>query len=175
MFPAKLLCSCFVLFFFTPGIITHGGERTNIIPAYSELNYCVRTTRVKELPELKAKVEACFRAAADATGCQVNWPSFAIPVFVPSEWTYIVFNNICNVALLKYPYALTCVLLLHYSQSFFAGCFLPKYVFSFSEMLSHHRAFIQHHKLFILSQLCQFWGFECLYFRMRQHLCFIYR
>ncbi|XP_011616278.2 peptidase M20 domain-containing protein 2 isoform X1 [Takifugu rubripes] len=54
------------------GIIKHGGERSNVIPAYSELNYCVRTTWVKELPELKAKVEACFRAAAEATGCQVE-------------------------------------------------------------------------------------------------------
>lgn len=74
-FPAKHLCFCLKLvffFFFTPGIIKHGGEKPNIIPAYSELNYCVRTTWVKELPELKAKAEACFRAAADATGCQVN-------------------------------------------------------------------------------------------------------
>lgn len=63
---------CAAFSFLTSGIIRHGGEKPNIIPRYSELGYCIRTTWVKELPELKAKVEACFRAAADATGCQVK-------------------------------------------------------------------------------------------------------
>lgn len=62
----------FNFFFSTAGIITHGGERPNIIPAYTELHYDIRVTRLKELSELKAKVEACFRAAAQATGCKVN-------------------------------------------------------------------------------------------------------
>lgn len=69
------------LVFSTPGIIENGGETSNVIPAYSELKYCVRTTWVKELPELKAKVEACFRAAADATGCQVTSPALVSPLF----------------------------------------------------------------------------------------------
>lgn len=59
---------------FSPGIIKHGGEKPNIIPAYTELEYYLRTPLVKDLFDLKAKAEACFRAAAIATGCQVSLP-----------------------------------------------------------------------------------------------------
>lgn len=113
----------FTFFISASGIIKHGGERSNIIPAYSELNYCVRTTWVKELPELKAKVEACFRAAADATGCQVTSPAPVIPLFPLTGWTYIICNNICKVALLAYSGASSRVLLLHYSLLFFYRLF----------------------------------------------------
>lgn len=34
----------------------------------------MRTPLVKDLCDLKAKAEACFRAAAVATGCQVSSP-----------------------------------------------------------------------------------------------------
>ena len=60
--------------FSTAGIIKHGGEKPNIIPAYTELQFYLRTPLVKELCDLKAKAEACFRAAAVATGCQVSLP-----------------------------------------------------------------------------------------------------
>lgn len=60
-FHAKHLCFCLKLvFFFTPGIIKCGGEKPNIIPAYSL---------------------RCFRAAADATGCQVNCPAIVLSLF----------------------------------------------------------------------------------------------
>ncbi|XP_029316593.1 peptidase M20 domain-containing protein 2-like [Cottoperca gobio] len=54
------------------GIIKHGGVKPNIIPAYTELEFYLRTPLVKDLCDLKAKAEACFRAAAVATGCQVE-------------------------------------------------------------------------------------------------------
>uniref|UniRef100_A0A668UBB7 Peptidase M20 domain-containing protein 2 n=1 Tax=Oreochromis aureus TaxID=47969 RepID=A0A668UBB7_OREAU len=54
------------------GIIKHGGEKPNIIPAYTELEFYLRTPLLKDLCDLKAKAEACFRAAAGATGCQVE-------------------------------------------------------------------------------------------------------
>ncbi|XP_015240654.1 PREDICTED: peptidase M20 domain-containing protein 2 isoform X1 [Cyprinodon variegatus] len=54
------------------GIIKHGGVKPNIIPAYSELEFYLRTPQLSDLWELKAKAEACFRAAALATGCQVE-------------------------------------------------------------------------------------------------------
>ncbi|XP_067335749.1 xaa-Arg dipeptidase-like isoform X2 [Channa argus] len=54
------------------GVIKHGGVKPNIIPAYTELNFYLRTPLLKELCDLKAKAEACFRAAAVATGCQVE-------------------------------------------------------------------------------------------------------
>ncbi|XP_041828670.1 peptidase M20 domain-containing protein 2-like isoform X3 [Melanotaenia boesemani] len=54
------------------GIIKHGGVKPNIIPAYSELEFYLRTPLLKDLCDLKARAEACFRAAAVATGCQVE-------------------------------------------------------------------------------------------------------
>ncbi|KAM9842935.1 peptidase M20 domain-containing protein 2-like [Aulostomus maculatus] len=54
------------------GIIKHGGVKPNVIPAYTELEFYLRTPLAKDLGDLKAKAEACFRAAAVATGCQVE-------------------------------------------------------------------------------------------------------
>ncbi|XP_029609908.1 peptidase M20 domain-containing protein 2 isoform X1 [Salmo trutta] len=54
------------------GIIKHGGEKPNIIPAYTELEYYLRTPSRKDLPTIKAKAEMCFRSAAMATGCEVE-------------------------------------------------------------------------------------------------------
>lgn len=54
------------------GIIKHGGVKPNIIPAYTELEYYLRTPSRAELPVLKKKAEMCFRAAAAATGCRVE-------------------------------------------------------------------------------------------------------
>lgn len=65
LLPLSLLCH-------TQGIIKHGGEKPNIIPAYTEVDFSLRTPLFRDLPVLKAKAEACFRAAALATGCQVS-------------------------------------------------------------------------------------------------------
>ncbi|KAI4899632.1 hypothetical protein NFI96_014637 [Prochilodus magdalenae] len=54
------------------GIIKHGGVKPNIIPDYSELEYYLRTPSHRDLPTIRAKAEACFRAAAMATGCEVK-------------------------------------------------------------------------------------------------------
>ncbi|XP_060769967.1 peptidase M20 domain-containing protein 2-like isoform X3 [Neoarius graeffei] len=54
------------------GIIKHGGVKPNIIPDYSELEYYLRASSHRDLPILRAKTEACFRAAAMATGCEVE-------------------------------------------------------------------------------------------------------
>ncbi|KAK7907523.1 hypothetical protein WMY93_016135 [Mugilogobius chulae] len=54
------------------GVIKQGGLKPNIIPAYTELEYYVRTPSRAELPLLKHKAEDCIRAAALATGCQVE-------------------------------------------------------------------------------------------------------
>lgn len=54
------------------GIIKHGGEKPNIIPAYTEMEYYLRTPSRAELSVLKAKAEMCFRSAAVATGCEVE-------------------------------------------------------------------------------------------------------
>ncbi|XP_054475021.1 xaa-Arg dipeptidase-like, partial [Anoplopoma fimbria] len=54
------------------GIISQGGVKPNIIPAYTELQYYLRTPSRAELHILKAKAEKCFRSAAMATGCEVE-------------------------------------------------------------------------------------------------------
>ncbi|XP_076872486.1 xaa-Arg dipeptidase-like [Brachyhypopomus gauderio] len=54
------------------GIISHGGVKPNIIPDYSELQYYLRTPTHRDLTSIATKAEACFRAAAMATGCQVE-------------------------------------------------------------------------------------------------------
>ncbi|OCT78276.1 hypothetical protein XELAEV_18029385mg [Xenopus laevis] len=57
------------------GIIKNGGVKPNIIPAYSELEFYLRAPSLKELAELKEKADACFKAAAAATGCRVEFSS----------------------------------------------------------------------------------------------------
>ncbi|XP_062407310.1 xaa-Arg dipeptidase-like [Sardina pilchardus] len=54
------------------GIISHGGVKPNIIPDFTELEYYLRTPSRKDLPTIRAKAEMCFKAAAMATGCEVE-------------------------------------------------------------------------------------------------------
>jgi len=51
------------------GIITRGGAAPNVIPAHTTMVFNVRSTTDERLDELFPKVEACFAAAALATGC----------------------------------------------------------------------------------------------------------
>ncbi|MFG3527179.1 amidohydrolase [Streptomyces sp. NPDC047917] len=53
------------------GIVRLGGERTNIIPERSVLEYEVRTPTGEELTDLRERVLNCFRGAALATGTTV--------------------------------------------------------------------------------------------------------
>lgn len=77
------------------GVITHGGERPNIIPAYTELLFYLRTPLFKDLCDLKAKAEACFRAAAVATGCQVEitYPSNDSSNILPNATLANLYEN----------------------------------------------------------------------------------
>jgi amidohydrolase len=54
------------------GIFTHGGDKPNIVPKYAAMNWYVRSDTLDTLKPLKARVEACFRGAALATGCEVD-------------------------------------------------------------------------------------------------------
>ncbi|MFV1999385.1 MAG: M20 family metallopeptidase, partial [Acidimicrobiia bacterium] len=51
------------------GVITHGGAAPNVIPAHTTMVWNVRSSTDARLDELYPKVEACFEAAAIATGC----------------------------------------------------------------------------------------------------------
>ncbi|XP_061823921.2 peptidase M20 domain-containing protein 2-like [Nerophis lumbriciformis] len=68
------------------GIIKHGGVKANITPDYSELQYCLLAPTLKEVVELKAKVETCLRAAAMATSCEleISYPGYTYLNIVPN-------------------------------------------------------------------------------------------
>lgn len=69
------------------GIIKNGGVKPNIIPAYTEMEFYLRTPLMKELSVLQDKAEACFRAAASATGCRVeiSYPTPTYSNILPND------------------------------------------------------------------------------------------
>lgn len=54
------------------GIVTEGGQVTNVIPARTELRYTMRATETSSLRQLEDKVSGCFLAGAIATGCEYD-------------------------------------------------------------------------------------------------------
>ncbi len=61
-------------------MITHGGDAPNIIPSYTRSEWYVRAATDARLQELMARVQACFDAAASATGCTVEVSSSGHPM-----------------------------------------------------------------------------------------------
>jgi amidohydrolase len=64
------------------GIITHGGEAPNVVPARSAGSFLVRAEDDGYLEELKDKVLNCFTAAAVATGAKLDyrWTTYYAPL-----------------------------------------------------------------------------------------------
>jgi amidohydrolase len=54
------------------GIVTHGGDAPNIIPAHTSASYVVRARTVGELHEIRTRVHRCFEAGAIATGARLD-------------------------------------------------------------------------------------------------------
>ncbi|HEY8546381.1 MAG TPA: M20 family metallopeptidase [Acidimicrobiales bacterium] len=54
------------------GIITHGGDKPNIVPAYAAAEWMVRSPTLARLQRLKERFTACLQAGADAAGCTVE-------------------------------------------------------------------------------------------------------
>ena len=54
------------------GVITHGGDVPNVIPAFTSMSWYVRAFTKERLDELYEKVLAAFEGAAIATGCSVD-------------------------------------------------------------------------------------------------------
>ncbi|GGT08259.1 amidohydrolase [Nonomuraea spiralis] len=54
------------------GVVTSAGEAPNVIPARSTASYEIRAAAARDLAELRARVESCFRGAAVATGCELR-------------------------------------------------------------------------------------------------------
>ena len=55
------------------GIITDGGRAPNVVPDHAAGSFIVRAEDDRYLDELKARVLACFRAAATATGARLRY------------------------------------------------------------------------------------------------------
>jgi amidohydrolase len=54
------------------GIVTHGGDAPNVVPAHTEGTWLVRAHDLSELQEVEAKVMRCFEAGALATGARLE-------------------------------------------------------------------------------------------------------
>ena len=54
------------------GIVTHGGEAPNVVPAHTTSKWYIRSRTLAELAELEPRVRACFEAGALATGCTLE-------------------------------------------------------------------------------------------------------
>lgn len=52
------------------GIVTHGGQATNVIPGRAEMRYTMRATDMSALRALEDRMAGCFSAGALATGCE---------------------------------------------------------------------------------------------------------
>src|SRR5690606_14744494 len=63
------------------GIITHGGDRPNVVPHHARAEWIVRSTTLARLELLEQRFLACLQAGADAAGCEmaVEWvePAYA--------------------------------------------------------------------------------------------------
>lgn len=53
------------------GIVTHGGDAPNVIPARTTARYIVRSETLDQLEELRPKVYRCFEAGGLATGAKI--------------------------------------------------------------------------------------------------------
>lgn len=54
------------------GIVTHGGDAPNIVPAHTEAEYLIRGATVAELEVMRERVMRCFEAGALATGATLD-------------------------------------------------------------------------------------------------------
>lgn len=70
------------------GIVTDGGQASNVIPARAELLYTMRAADSASLRQLEAKMAGCFEAGALATGCThaVGETAPAYAELTPDDW-----------------------------------------------------------------------------------------
>jgi amidohydrolase len=54
------------------GVVTHGGDAANVIPAHACGLWMARAPTVAALDELRPRIERCFEAGALATGCTMQ-------------------------------------------------------------------------------------------------------
>ncbi len=76
------------------GIVTEGGQATNVIPGRAAMKYTMRATDRAALRALEERVADCFLAGAIATGCdyQVNETAPVYEELRPDPWLSEVFR-----------------------------------------------------------------------------------
>lgn len=60
------------------GVVANGGDRPNIIPHSTAVEYCIRSESRESLTPLVEKVRKCFEAAATATGCTMEFEMYVL-------------------------------------------------------------------------------------------------
>jgi amidohydrolase len=70
------------------GIVTNGGQATNIIPGWADMQYTMRANDAASLRELEGRIADCFLAGAVATGCdyQVDESEPPYDELNPDKW-----------------------------------------------------------------------------------------
>lgn len=54
------------------GIVTHGGDAPNVVPAHTAASYMVRARTLAEIDSIRGRVQKCFEAGAIATGATLE-------------------------------------------------------------------------------------------------------
>lgn len=77
------------------GIVTDGGQATNVIPGHAAMRYTMRAADSPALRELEARMANCFAAGALAAGCthEVGEIAPAYAELVPDRWLASVFRG----------------------------------------------------------------------------------
>ncbi|KWX68114.1 M20 family metallopeptidase [Mycobacterium sp. NAZ190054] len=70
------------------GIVTDGGQASNVIPGHAEMRYTMRATDSESLRALETRMAGCFAAGAVATGCAhvVDETAPAYAELAPDRW-----------------------------------------------------------------------------------------
>lgn len=70
------------------GIVTDGGQASNVIPGRAEMRYTMRAANSESLRELESRMAGCFAAGAVATGCEhsVSDTAPAYDELTPDGW-----------------------------------------------------------------------------------------
>ncbi|HKH52739.1 MAG TPA: M20 family metallopeptidase [Mycobacterium sp.] len=70
------------------GLVTDGGQATNIIPGHAEMQYTMRANDAASLRQLEGRIADCFLAGAVATGCDYEVEETEPPYheLTPGKW-----------------------------------------------------------------------------------------
>jgi amidohydrolase len=77
------------------GIVTEGGQATNVIPGRARMEYTMRANDAESLRSLEARMSDCFLAGAIATGCghDVSETEPAYHELTPDSWLAETFRS----------------------------------------------------------------------------------